>query len=126
LKAIKSIKNKEILNKIDLPQVIIDLIRDKKGNDIVCLDLRKITEAITDYFIICHCESTTQTRTITDYLEIEMSKKYGIKALHTEGRSNGEWCLIDFGDAVVHIFLKEKRAFYRLEELWHDAAIKEY
>ncbi|MCB0511414.1 MAG: ribosome silencing factor [Bacteroidetes bacterium] len=122
----KKKKTTEKLNKLDLTEVIINLIDDKKGRNIVCMDLRKIPEAITDYFIICDCESTTQTRAITDYVEYEMAKKYGIKAFHVEGRSFGEWCLIDFGDVVVHIFQKERRAFYRLEELWHDAVIKEY
>jgi len=126
LETIKKKKTTEKLNKLDLTEVIINLIDDKKGGNIVCMDLRKIPEAITDYFIICDCESTTQTRAITDYVEYEMAKKYGIKAFHVEGRSFGEWCLIDFGDVVVHIFQKERRAFYRLEELWHDAVIKEY
>ncbi len=126
METIKKKKTTEKLNKLDLTEVIINLIDDKKGENIVCMDLRKIPEAITDYFIICDCESTTQTRAITDYVEYEMAKKYGIKAFHVEGRSFGEWCLIDFGDVVVHIFQKERRAFYRLEELWHDAVIKEY
>ena len=126
METIKKKKTTEKLNKLDLTEVIINLIDDKKGGNIVCMDLRKIPEAITDYFIICDCESTTQTRAITDYVEYEMAKKYGIKAFHVEGRSFGEWCLIDFGDVVVHIFQNERRAFYRLEELWHDAVIKEY
>ena len=126
METIKKKKTTEKLNKLDLTEVIINLIDDKKGGNIVCMDLRKIPEAITDYFIICDCESTTQTRAITDYVEYEMAKKYDIKAFHVEGRSFGEWCLIDFGDVVVHIFQKERRAFYRLEELWHDAVIKEY
>jgi len=111
---------------MSFPEVIINLIQDKKGNNIVCLDLRNIQEAITDYFIICDCESTTQTRAITDYVEIEMAKKYGIKVLHIEGRSFGDWCLIDFGEVVVHVFQRERREFYRLEELWHDAIISKY
>lgn len=122
------IKAKKVVatENLNLPDIVVDLIQDKKGNDIVCLDLRNITDAITDYFIICHCESTTQTRAITDYLEEEMAKRYGIKAFHVEGRSLGEWCLLDFGDIVVHIFQKERREFYHLEDLWHDAVIKEY
>ena len=106
--------------------LVVSLIQDKKGNDIVSLDLRKIPEAITDYFVICHCESTTQTRAIVDHLEEEVRKQTLIKPLHMEGRSNGEWCLIDFGDVVVHIFLREKREFYQLEDLWSDAAIERH
>lgn len=110
----------------DLVELVVDLIQDRKGNDIVSLDLRNITDAITDFFIICHCESTTQTRAVTDHVEEEMKKRYGIKALHVEGRSLGEWCLLDFGEIVVHVFQRERREFYQLEELWHDATIKKY
>jgi ribosome-associated protein len=109
-----------------LNDLIVSLIQDKKGNDIVSLDLRHIPEAITDYFVICHCESTTQTRAIIDHLEEEVKKQVFIKPLHVEGRSNGEWCLIDFGDVVVHIFQREKREFYQLEDLWSDAVIARY
>jgi ribosome-associated protein len=109
-----------------LPDVAVELIQDKKGNDIVCLDLTKIPEAVTDYFIICDCPSTTQTRAIVDHLEHEIRKRLHIKALRVEGRSTGEWCLIDFGELVVHVFVKEKREFYQLEDLWHDAKIKRY
>lgn len=119
-------KTKPIVKNFQLDDAVVDLIQDKKGNDIVCLDLRNIPEAITDYFVICHCESTTQTRAIIDHLEEEMRKRYNIKAHHVEGRSIGEWCLIDFGDIVVHVFQREKREYYQLEELWHDASVKHY
>lgn len=118
-------KNKKVINQ-ELLDIVVDLIQDRKGNDIVSLDLRQITDAITDYFVICHCESTTQTRAVADHLEEQMKTKHGIKALHIEGRSLGEWCLIDFGDIVVHVFQRERREFYQLEELWQDAIIKNY
>lgn len=113
-------------SEVNLNELIISLIQDKKGKDIVSLDLRKIPEAIADYFVICHGESTTQTRAITDHLEEEVRKQANIKPFHIEGRSNGEWCLLDFGDVVVHIFQREKREFYQLEDLWSDAVIKHY
>lgn len=109
-----------------LNELIVSIIQDKKGKDIVSLDLRKIPEAIADYFVICHGESTTQTRAITDHLEEEVRKQANIKPFHIEGRSNGEWCLLDFGDVVVHIFQREKREFYQLEDLWSDAVIQHY
>lgn len=118
-------KTEKLINQ-SLVDVVVDLIEDRKGNDIVSLDLRNIPEAITDFFVICHCESTTQTRAVTDHLEEEMKKRHGIKALHIEGRSLGEWCLVDFGDIVVHIFQRERREFYQLEELWQDATTKKY
>ncbi len=109
-----------------LNELIVSIIQDKKGKDIVSLDLRKIPEALADYFVICHGESTTQTRAITDHLEEEVRKQANIKPFHIEGRSNGEWCLLDFGDVVVHIFQREKREFYQLEDLWSDAVIQHY
>lgn len=123
IKVKKKIKN---TSAEELKNLVVELIDDKKGNAIVSLDLRKIPEAITDYFVICHCESTTQTRAIIDHLEEEVKNRLNIKPLHVEGRSNGEWCLIDFGDVVVHIFQREKREFYQLEDLWSDAVIERY
>lgn len=109
-----------------LNELVVSLIQDKKGKNIVSLDLRHITEAITDYFVICHAESTTQVRAILDHLEEEVKKQTLMKPLHLEGRSNGEWCLIDFGDVIVHVFQREKREFYQLEDLWSDATVKHY
>lgn len=123
IKAKKRTKNASTDN---LNELIVSIIQDKKGKDIVSLDLRKIPEAIADYFVICHGESTTQTRAITDHLEEEVRNQANIKPFHIEGRSNGEWCLLDFGDVVVHIFQREKREFYQLEDLWSDAVIQHY
>ena len=109
-----------------LNELVVSLIQDKKGNDIVSLDLRNIPEAITDYFVICHAESTVQVRAILDHLEEEVKKQTMMKPFHLEGRSNGEWCLIDFGDVIVHVFQREKREFYQLEDLWSDAVVKHY
>lgn len=110
----------------DLNELVVSLIQDKKGNAIVSLDLRQIPEAITDYFVICHAESTVQVRAILDHLEEEVRKQTLMKPYHLEGRSNGEWCLIDFGDVIVHVFQREKREFYQLEDLWSDAVVKHY
>jgi ribosome-associated protein len=110
----------------EVKDLVIDLIQDKKGKDIVCLDLQKITEAVTDYFIICHGDSSTQVKAIIDYIEDEMSKLFGMKRVLVEGKINGEWALVDLGDIVIHVFNKEKRDFYMLEELWSDAVITRY
>ena len=123
LKVRKTVKKVETVNLNDL---VVSLIQDKKGNDIVSLDLRNIPEAITDFFIICHADSTTQVRAITDYLEEEVRKQTSLKPYHVEGRANAEWCLVDFGDVIVHIFQTEKREFYQLEDLWNDAKIQHY
>lgn len=126
MEKIKLKKTKKNTSSENLNELVVSLIQDKKGNNILSLDLRNIPEAITDYFVICHCESTTQTRAIVDHLEEEVRKQTLIKPLHVEGRSNGEWCLIDFGDVVVHVFLREKREFYQLEDLWSDAVVERY
>ena len=123
LKVRKTVKKEQTPNLTDL---VVSLIQDKKGNGIVSLDLREIPEAITDYFVICHAESNTQVRAITDYVEEEVRKQTSLKAFHVEGRANAEWCLIDFGDVIVHIFQTEKREFYQLEELWNDAKFHHY
>lgn len=125
MKTKRSIAPKKAEKKPELSELVIELIQDKKGKDIVCLDLTAIPEAVTDYFIICHGDSTTQTRAIADHLEEEVKERTKRKA-HVEGRATGEWCLVDFGDVVVHIFTREKREFYQLEDLWHDAKAKRY
>lgn len=126
MEKIKVTKRTKKISEINLVDTIVELIQDKKGKDIVSLDLRNIPEAITDYFVVCHAESTTQVRAITDYIEDEVKKRTSVKPFHVEGRSNGEWCLVDFGDVIVHIFQREKREFYQLEELWSDAVTKHY
>jgi len=110
----------------ELSELCVSLIQDKKGSSIVSLDLSNIPEAITDYFVVCHANSTIQVRAILDYIDEEVKNRVGVKPIHVEGRSNAEWCLIDFGDVIVHVFLKEKREFYQLEDLWSDATAKMY
>jgi ribosome-associated protein len=105
----------------ELKSLVIELIQDRKGKSIVSLDMRKIPEAITDYFVVCSGDSTTQVRAIVEHLEEEVRNRTGLKPLHTEGTIFGEWALIDFGDVIVHAFIPEKREYYQLEELWHDA-----
>lgn len=107
-----------------LEEAVIESILDKKGDDIVVLDLLNIPDSATDQFIICHADNTTQVRAI-GYNVIELVKeKTGTKPFSKEGFQNAEWILIDYLNTVVHIFHKEKRMFYQLEELWSDAEIK--
>jgi len=99
----------------------IEAMEAVKGKDIVTLDLREITTAVTDYFVICHAPSKTQVDAIADKVEEVVFEKTHNKPYHVEGRENTEWILIDFVDVVVHVFLESKREFYKLEELWADA-----
>ncbi len=103
---------------------IIESIQEKKGEQIVCLDLRKINDAITDYFIICQADAAVQIKAITDNITERVKDTFQSSPYHVEGYENKEWVLIDYVNIVVHIFHKDKRNFYLLEELWSDAKIR--
>jgi ribosome-associated protein len=103
---------------------IIKGIFEKKGQNILKIDLRKLENRITDYFVICHAASTTQVSAICDSVEDSARLGAGQKPTHIEGLDNSFWVLLDYGDVIVHIFLEEYRNFYSLESLWSDAAIE--
>lgn len=107
-----------------LLQSIIKGIFEKKGHNVLKIDLRKLESRITDYFIICHATSTTQVSAICDSVDDIVRKEAGEKPLHVEGLDNSFWVLLDYGNVIVHIFLEEYRKFYSLESLWADAAIE--
>ena len=102
-------------------KTIINAIQEKKGENILSLDLRKIPEAVTDFFIICQANSNTQIKAIADFIEEEVKDKCGEPAYKHEGRQAQQWILIDYVNVVVHIMLPEPRKFYQLEEMWSDA-----
>jgi ribosome-associated protein len=108
-----------------LHKLVIDAILDKKGKDVVSLDLRKIKDTASDYFIITHGDSNTQVKAIYDNILEQISKK-GYSPYRTEGSKGAEWMIIDFVDVTVHVFYREKRDFYALEELWSDATVTRY
>ena len=99
--------------------LIADKIFNKKGDDVVLIDLRKVT-TFADYFLICSADSDVQVRAIADEVEKSL-KDEGIKCWHKEGYTALKWVLLDYVDVVVHIFQKESRLFYNLEKLWGDA-----
>lgn len=107
-------------------KTIINAIQDKKGEHIVSLDLRKIPEAVADFFIICQANNNNQLRAIADNVEIEVKKKCGENPFKHEGRQAEQWILIDYVNIVVHVMLPEPRKFYQLEELWSDADATEH
>ncbi len=107
-----------------LVDAVIDSIQDKKGEEIVHMDLTALPDAVTDHFIVCHADSTTQVRAIGNHIVENVFEKTGIRPLGKEGFDNAEWILVDYMNVVVHVFYKEKRYFYQLEDLWHDALIK--
>lgn len=104
-----------------LSKVIVRGMEEKKASEILILDLRKIKNAVTDFFVICSGNSDTQLEAISKSIEDEVHKVGGNQAWRVEGKANGEWVLMDFVNVVVHIFIKDKREFYGLEELWGDA-----
>tara|TARA_Y100000589_G_C27073341_1_gene596376 strand:+ start:144 stop:515 length:372 start_codon:yes stop_codon:yes gene_type:complete len=109
-----------------LANVVIGGMLNNKSENIVSLDLKKIESAVCDYFIICHGNSNTHITAIANNIIKETSKELNDKPLSKEGINNGTWILLDYGNVVAHIFQKEIRDYYNLEELWGDAQIKKY
>lgn len=109
-----------------ITEVIVHGIQEKKGKDIVSLDLRNISSSVSDYFVVCHADSSTQVKAIADSVEDEMYKAFQEEPWHKEGFQNSEWILLDFVSVVVHIFKTEKREFYGVEDLWGDAEVRRY
>ena len=92
------------------------ITKDKKGIDIVILDLRKVTD-ITDYFLIASANSNRLLSTIKDSIIRELKKDRGKPVIEGER----DWILLDYGDVIIHLFVKEKREYYQIERLWKDA-----
>lgn len=102
-------------------KVIADAMLEKKGQEVVSLDLRSIGTAISDHFIVCNADSTPAVVAIADNIEERMLEKCRRKVVRTQGKENAFWVIMDYGDIVVHIFQTPYRCFYRLEDLWADA-----
>ncbi len=107
----------------DFALKITDLIFNKKGYDVLILDLRKLA-SFADYFIICSADSDTQVKAIADEVDKSL-KDEGIRCWHKEGLNALSWVLLDYVDVVVHIFKREAREFYNIEKLWGDAPVIE-
>ncbi|HMI01026.1 MAG TPA: ribosome silencing factor [Pedobacter sp.] len=109
-----------------LSEIAVHGIQEKKGNDIVRLDLRNLNSSVSDYFIICSANSATQVKAIADSVEEEIYKKTQTNPWRKEGQESAEWIILDYFDIVVHIFKTEKREFYGIEDLWGDALATSY
>ena len=107
-------------------KVITDAMLEKKGQQVVSLDLSSIGTAISDYFVVCNADSTTAVAAIADNIIVRMEEKCGRKVLRMQGLENDFWIILGYGDIVVHVFLTQYREFYRLEDLWADAERVEY
>ncbi len=119
-------KIKESDNLAPLTAAVVEAMQNKKAENIVSLDLRKLDNRFVDIFIICHGDNDRQVEAIAKEVEDHVKKTLNDRPWHREGFENREWILLDYVNIVVHVFLKEKREFYAIEELWGDAEIKEY
>jgi ribosome-associated protein len=108
----------------ELKAAIIKAIDDKKGENIISIELGKLENSITDYFIICNAQSNTQVNAISDGIEKDVRNKLKQRPWHIEGRDNAQWIVMDYSSIIVHIFQTPYREFYKLEELWADAPIE--
>ena len=107
-------------------KTIISAIQEKKGLNIVSLDLRKINEAVADFFIICEADNQPQIRAIGENIEARVKENCDENPFHHEGYQTLQWVLIDYVNVVVHVMLGENRKFYKLEEMWSDAVASEH
>lgn len=105
-------------------KTIIAAIQDKKGEHIISLDLRKVHEAVADFFIICEANNAPQLKAIIDNIDYEVKTKCGELPYKTEGKTAAQWILIDYINIVVHVMHPDARKFYQLEEMWSDADSK--
>jgi ribosome-associated protein len=103
-----------------LARVAADAIFEKKGTDIVLLDVEK-TFFLSDVFVIATGSSRINVQALADNVEERLKETFDVKPLRVEGRTEGEWTLVDYGDIIVHIFQGAPREYYSLERLWGDA-----
>lgn len=113
------IKTEKLVNQI------IEALEENKGHKIVKIDLRKIENCFCSFFVICHGTSTTHVGTLADAVEDKVQEKFDENPLHTEGKNLSQWIIVDYGDVIVHIFQKEQRDYYQLEDFWGDGICTE-
>jgi len=115
--------NKELIDNESqiLADTIVEGMQENKAEDIVVLDLREIDSAVCDFFVICSGESSTQVDGISKAIMRQTRQEIGDKPWNIEGRASSEWVLLDYFNVVAHVFHKEQRTFFDLEDLWADA-----
>lgn len=119
-------KKKDALKVESLVNCVVDAILDKKGKEVTSLEIGKLPNAVCDYFIICHADSTTQVHAIAENIEIKVREKLNERVWKSAGHDNSIWIVLDFVNVVVHVFQTEWRYFYKIEELWADAQSRTY
>jgi ribosome-associated protein len=103
-----------------LAHVIVGILEERQASDILMLDLRELTP-LADFFVICTVDSERQGRALQELVEEQLKKEHSVRPLRTEGETSSGWVLLDYNAVVVHIFSREGRLFYRLEEVWKKA-----
>ncbi len=117
--------NSEAIATENLVETVINGIQEKKGSKITVLDLRKIENMIAEFFVICEGDSNVHVDAVAESVEEIVREGAGEKPLHVEGKRNAEWVLLDYMNVVVHVFQKQVRGYYSLEDLWADADRKD-
>ena len=108
-----------------LVEQVVETLNNNKGVDIVKIDLRRIENCFCSFFVICHGTSGTHIAGLTDAVEEKVREDLDERPFHIEGLNAAQWVVVDYGDIVVHIFEKELRDYYQLEDFWADAQITE-
>jgi ribosome-associated protein len=109
-----------------LIKTIIAAIHEKKGEEIISINLKKIPEAVADFFIVCEGSNPNLIKAIADNIEKMVQQECGEKPFKFEGKSGEKWILVDYVNVVVHCMTPDVRGFYAIEDLWHDAEQKEH
>ena len=119
---VKLARKEERLEALDLAHIIVDAVTDKLGENIILLDIQKLTP-FADYFVICSGNSDRQLKAIMEGVDELVKKRFDINPRRVEGDGASGWILVDYSDVVLHIFTPRTRSFYDLESLWKEAPI---
>lgn len=109
-----------------LTDIIVKGMQNKKAKKVVKIDLTGINASVADYFVVCHGDSDRQAKAIADSVEEEVRNAIGEKPINREGEAVARWVLLDYGNVIVHVFQREVRDFYEIEDLWHDGKFTYY
>lgn len=112
------IENEQIVSKI------VEGIQERKGKEIVVVNLTKLKESPCNYFVICEGDSNIHVNSIANSIKDWVREKIDFRPYAVDGVENAEWIAMDYGQIIVHVFQHHTRAFYDIEHLWADANLK--
>jgi ribosome-associated protein len=110
------------IDPLDLARSMVDVLEDRKGEDILLLNLVGVC-SFADYFVLCSAGSERTLRALSDEVQRQTKSRFKLKPLSVEGDAASRWILLDYGDVILHIFSPELRDYYRLEELWKEGQV---